>query len=227
MPPRHVVAGLTALPLLSGCIRQPLSTLDPAGPAAADIAQVWWVMFFGSILVWLLVVVLALYAGMHRRRTGKAPRNWLLIGGGLVLPISTTLALLIYGINAGQSMLPLPTKEPVYRVEVRGHQWWWEVIYLDAPGGPRYSANEIHIPAGRFVDVHVSTNDVIHSFWAPAWAARSTPFRDAPTSCACAPMRPALTTGSARNSVARSTPACAWSSTLMTRPAWTSGCVPW
>lgn len=167
MSARHALLALPATALLTGCLEQPLSALDPAGPAAASIAQVWWVMFFGSIGIWLLMVVLALYASLHRRRNGKAPLNWLLIGGGLVLPLGTTLALLVYGISSGQSMLPLPTKEPVYRVEVRGHQWWWEVIYLDAPGGPRYSANEIHIPAGRFVDVHVSTNDVIHSFWAP------------------------------------------------------------
>lgn len=169
MTGRQTRLGFAALITLlaAGCTRQPLSTLDPAGPAAASIAQVWWVMLVGGILVYLLVVVLAFYATVHRRRTGQAPVRWLLVGGGLVLPLGVTLALLVYGIQSGQSMLPLPTKEPIYRVEVRGHQWWWEVIYLDAPGGPRYSANELHIPAGRFVDVHVSTEDVIHSFWAP------------------------------------------------------------
>lgn len=165
--PLLVALSLVVAALTTGCLDKPLSTLDPAGPAAAAIAQVWWVMLIGGTAILVLMIVLTLYAAMHSRRTDKAPVRWLLVGGGLVLPLGVTLALLVYGINSGQSMLPLPTKEPVYRVEVRGHQWWWEVIYLDAPGGPRYSANELHIPANHLVDVHVTTEDVIHSFWAP------------------------------------------------------------
>ncbi len=159
--------GALGATLLTGCLEKPLSTLDPAGPAAADIAQVWWVMLIGFTLVWLLMVGLVLYAVMHRKRDGKAPRRTLLIGGGLVLPLVTVFALLVYGIGSGQGMLPLPTGEPVYRVDVRGHQWWWEVRYPDAAGGQRHSAGELHIPAGQPVDVHVTTADVIHSFWAP------------------------------------------------------------
>ncbi|GAA5234511.1 cytochrome c oxidase subunit II [Verticiella sediminum] len=163
---RAGVCALLALPL-AGCFEQPLSILDPAGPGAAPITQVWWVMFWGSLAIYLLVLGLATYALLHRRRNGQAPRRALLIGGGLALPIVVVFLLLAYGIRSGQAMLPLPTSQTVFRVDVRGHQWWWEVSYPDAPGGALYSANEIHIPAGVPVDVHVSTEDVIHGFWVP------------------------------------------------------------
>jgi cytochrome c oxidase subunit 2 len=56
---------------------------------------------------------------------------------------------------------PGPTK---LTVDVIGHQWFWEVRYH---GTAAVTANEIHIPADTAVDVRVTTDDVIHSFWVP------------------------------------------------------------
>lgn len=146
----------------------PLSTLDPAGPAGAAIARLWWVMLAAALLIFVATVALALYAACRNpaRRVRIAPRA-LIVGGGLVLPLTALAALLAYGIGAGQSLLPLSGTPGVYRVEVRAHQWWWEVRYPQASGGPLYSANEVHVPAGRPIDVHVSAEDVIHGFWVP------------------------------------------------------------
>lgn len=156
-------AGLAVL--LGGCTAGPLSILDPAGPAGADIAHISWVMIIGFGIVWAGVIILAAYAFMTRRREG-APVRALVIGGGLVFPSAVVLALLVYGIHSGKRMLPTPTGEHVFRVDVTGHQWWWEVSYPDAQEPVRL-ANEMHIPAGMPVDVHISSQDVIHSFWAP------------------------------------------------------------
>ena len=49
-------------------------------------------------------------------------------------------------------------------VQVTGHQWWWEVRY---PQAGVTAANEVHVPAGRSVDVSLASADVIHSFWVP------------------------------------------------------------
>jgi cytochrome c oxidase subunit 2 len=50
------------------------------------------------------------------------------------------------------------------RIDVTGHQWWWEVRY---PGTDAVTANELHIPTGTSIDLVVHTADVIHSFWVP------------------------------------------------------------
>jgi cytochrome c oxidase subunit 2 len=151
--------------LLGGCTAGPLSILDPAGPAGADIAHISRVMIVGFGIVWIGVLVLAAYALMARRR-GEAPVRALVIGGGLVFPSVVVLALLVYGIQSGKRMLPTPAQEDVFRVEVTGHQWWWEVSHPEARE-PARLVNEMHIPAGVPVDVHLSSQDVIHSFWAP------------------------------------------------------------
>jgi cytochrome c oxidase subunit 2 len=91
-------------------------------------------------------------------------RRWL-IGGGLILPIASITLLLIFGIPAGHRMLPLPPASgEALRIDVIGHQWWWEVRYPDTNIQLR---NELHIPVGVPIDIHLTTADVIHAFWVP------------------------------------------------------------
>jgi cytochrome c oxidase subunit 2 len=53
---------------------------------------------------------------------------------------------------------------PAVTVQLTGHQWWWEITY---PDHHVVTANEIHIPSGVPVQVSVTSEDVIHSFWVP------------------------------------------------------------
>ncbi len=50
------------------------------------------------------------------------------------------------------------------KVDVIGHQWWWEFRY---PELGLVTANELHLPLGRSVQLSITSADVIHSFWAP------------------------------------------------------------
>jgi cytochrome c oxidase subunit 2 len=54
-------------------------------------------------------------------------------------------------------------------VEVIGHQWWWEFRYPDLG---IVTANELHVPTGRTVNLEMTTADVIHSFWLPQFAGK-------------------------------------------------------
>jgi cytochrome c oxidase subunit 2 len=55
------------------------------------------------------------------------------------------------------------------QVEVVGHQWWWEFRYPDLG---IVTANELHVPTGRTVNLEMTTADVIHSFWLPQFAGK-------------------------------------------------------
>ena len=165
------MCALALLPLLGAC-RGPLSALDPAGPSAGAIATVWWWMFGVAALVWLGVCLAGWWAMRPRAQAGprqarRTALRWL-VGGGLLLPGVAITALLIFGSPAGLHQLPWPGARdaggPPIRVEAIGHQWWWEIHYPDT--GLRLR-NEMRIPAGRAVDVHTMSNDVIHSFWVP------------------------------------------------------------
>lgn len=166
--------GLVFTPaLLAGC-SGPLSTLDPAGPAAASAAWLWWAMFAFATVVLVVVVALWLYA--MRRDPGEVSdeaaqqvQNRWIIGGGFVLPLASITALLAFGIPAGHNMLPLASDEDVLRIDVTAHRWWWEVHY---PDDDIALNNELHIPMGVPVHVHVTSEDVIHSFWVPRLAGK-------------------------------------------------------
>lgn len=91
-------------------------------------------------------------------------RRWI-IGGGLILPLTAIVVLLAFGIPIGHNMLPWPVEEgELLRIDVTGHQWWWEVRYPDSGIELR---DELHIPAGVAIDLHLTSADVVHSFWVP------------------------------------------------------------
>jgi cytochrome c1 len=61
------------------------------------------------------------------------------------------------------------TSLPEVTFELTGHQWWWDVEYLDPVIARRFhAANEIHVPVGRVVHLRLVSADVIHSFWVPS-----------------------------------------------------------
>lgn len=166
----YLLARSTALAagmlLLAGC-SGPQSALDPAGRGAERIADLFWVMTAGSVVVWLAVIALAVYVtraspeAHSRRRT-----NLLIIGGGAVIPTVVLAGLLGYGLALMPDLLA-PAPEGSLRIVVSGEQWWWRVRYLRPDGEAVELANEIRLPVGEPVEFTLQSPDVIHSFWIP------------------------------------------------------------
>jgi cytochrome c oxidase subunit II len=149
----------------------PLSTLDPAGPAAASIATLWWVMLAGAAGLLVLVMTLVLL-GFTKPGIGTGVSlNAFLIAGGLALPGFILTALLVYALFVGERLLPLSGSLEPLRIQVTGQQWFWTFNYSHA-GASRRSIGIMHIPVGRRVDVEVTSTDVIHSFWIPRLAGK-------------------------------------------------------
>jgi heme/copper-type cytochrome/quinol oxidase subunit 2 len=69
--------------------------------------------------------------------------------------------LLVFSVRATRD---LHTPAEGIRIQVTGHQWWWDVYY---PDGDFRTANEIYVPIGQPVVLEVTSQDVIHSFWVP------------------------------------------------------------
>jgi cytochrome c oxidase subunit 2 len=151
--------------------------MAPAGPAAQRIASLGWFVLITfsvvTVVMWILVFWLA------ARRKGDlvshlpfdAPedRRWIVIGG-FTIPVLILATIFIVMLRT-MSAFPMGDGEmnPTgANVRVTGHQWWWEVEYLQ--GGVHEhvtAANEIHIPTGTPIDIELRAHDVIHSFWVP------------------------------------------------------------
>lgn len=170
--------------LLGGC-GSVQSTFDAHGPAAHQIAGLSWfmtVLFLGiTLIMWVLIG----YAFYRRRGTLEehAPihesggQMWIVVGGIAVpLIVLTVLFVLglqllrdfpIHGMHGANHAQMQRSMKPDIRII--GHQWWWEIEYLnDDPSLQFTTANELHIPAHRTVNIEVETRDVMHSFWIPA-----------------------------------------------------------
>ncbi|MBD0417031.1 cytochrome c oxidase subunit II [Tianweitania sp. Rool2] len=160
---RLAPAAITPLVLL-GCAA-PLSTLDPAGPSASSIAALWWVMFWGALALFALVIALLAVSLLRPSALASIkPGTWI-VGGGLVLPVPILVALLVAALLLGEQLLPKPGGAAPVRIDAHASQWQWRFSYPFIPDAA--STSILHLPAGEPVDVVVTAEDVIHSFWVP------------------------------------------------------------
>ncbi|HEX3554108.1 MAG TPA: cytochrome c oxidase subunit II [Thermoanaerobaculia bacterium] len=142
------------------------SALDPAGPQAARIGHLWWLMFWVCSAVFLLVMA-ALAVGLVREEAPERRRVSRVVTGAVIATAIILFVFLFASTGTGRALASLSSADPV-SVEVTGHQWWWEVQYLDPVLAQRVTtANEIHLPVGRPVRIRTVSHDVIHSFWVP------------------------------------------------------------
>lgn len=152
--------------VLAGC-SGPLSTLQPAGPISAEIARLWWVMLAGSFVITGLVVMLVLIAMGRARRT--TARVWVQ-GMGLWFSVVILTLILGAGLWVGERILPRDDEATI--VQAHAYQWGWRFTHTDAQGNSVESDDLLHISAGLPVDVLITSEDVIHSFWVPQLAGK-------------------------------------------------------
>jgi cytochrome c oxidase subunit 2 len=172
-----------ALPLvlaLSGCTvggkKFPLDTLDPKGPEARTIDHLVNPVFLIAGLVFLFVQGGVLFlAARYRKRHDEDDSLPPQVHGNTKLELGWTIipALLLAGVG-GASVLTIldldSHPKDAMHVTVVGQQWWWEYRYdVDGDGTDDIiTANDLVIPAGKPIDLTITSRDVIHSFWIPA-----------------------------------------------------------
>jgi cytochrome c oxidase subunit 2 len=124
------------------------------------------VTVFFTVLIFLAVLIFALK--YRRRRPDEAPPRP--IHGSMALeitwsaiPFAIMLVMFFWGTKLYfQNYTPPPDTLDIY---ITGKQWMWKVQY---PGGQR-EINELHVPVGRKVKLTLASEDVIHSFFVPAF----------------------------------------------------------
>jgi cytochrome c oxidase subunit 2 len=155
---------------LGGCLDSRATTLAPRsgfGQLSHDLFLqiLWWDT--GIFLVVAAVLAVAIWR-FRERDPAAIPRQ---APGDVRLEIAWTvapaliLAVIAFPTIRGIFASQAPPPAGALRVEVIGHQWWWEFRY---PELGIATATDLHLPAGRPVGLEISSTDVIHSFWVPA-----------------------------------------------------------
>ena len=99
---------------------------------------------------------------IRRRRpsTGPFPSK----SPGAVIPFLVMLVMFAWGTKLYFQNYTPPVHDTL-DIYVTGKQWMWKVQY---PTGQR-EINELHVPIGRAVKLILASEDVIHSFYIPAF----------------------------------------------------------
>jgi cytochrome c oxidase subunit II len=120
--------------------------LSPAGPLSSEIAQLFWV-FVGVAAVVYLVVTGFLVTALRRRNEANARAAVRVVSIAVALTSVILLGLGLSDFFAGRALAATP-HDPL-RVRVT-------------------AANELRIPTQRPVQLELTADDVIHSFWVPS-----------------------------------------------------------
>lgn len=195
---RALAACMGAL-LLSGCSQLNFwrmdghqSTIVVEGPVAREQLEIFYVTCWVSLVIFVLVAAVLAYATFKFRARTESDEHAEPPPQGHGNPLvelgligASVLALVIIAVPTLRGIwmtydVPEAERANAYEVNAVGYQWWFkfeypgELVPVDASGAkaPLVTGNELVIPAGRPIRIHLRTVDVIHSFWAPKLAGK-------------------------------------------------------
>src|SRR5579872_5177170 len=121
-------------------------------------------MFFSTLIFALIFVFAIKYRRRsEHERTTEITRALPLEITWTVVPFLLMMVMFVWGANIFFEMSRPP--DDALNVYVVGKQWMWKTQHLE---GQR-EINELHVPLGRPVRLTMTSEDVIHSFYMPAF----------------------------------------------------------
>ncbi len=152
----------------------PMDTFKPAGPNARTIDNLITPVFWVAGVVFVAVEGLVLFFVIRYRHRDNSPEpvqihgNSRLEVGWTLVPAAILVAVAIPTIATIFDLAREPAN--AINVTVTARQWWWEYNYTDLGV---VTANELHMPVDRPLEITLIGDDVIHSFWVPSLAGKT------------------------------------------------------
>jgi cytochrome c oxidase subunit 2 len=124
-------------------------------------------VLLSAVTTLAIFIVIAIFGMKYRRRHGREAQQ---IEGSLVLEIAWSVIPMgiFFVIFAAGALIYFDMRTPPQdsaEVYVVAKQWMWKLQHME---GQR-EINELHIPTGRNVKLIMTSQDVIHSFFVPAF----------------------------------------------------------
>ena len=142
---------------------------DQASTFAKDVDALYYFILSVSAFFALTVAVAVIYFGIryHKKHEGETGAR---IEGSLPLEllwsvIPTVIAMVMFGWGASVYYHIRRPPDDAMHIYAVGKQWMWKFQHLE---GQR-EINELHIPAGRPIKITISSEDVLHSLYFPAF----------------------------------------------------------
>jgi cytochrome c oxidase subunit 2 len=132
-----------------------------------DLLFIYLLLLSGAIAT--AVCVLIIFFSIKYRRGAGADRtnpphgNLLIEWTWIGIPLGLALLTFLWGAGVYIQQVRIPSGAT--EIQVVGKQWMW---YTQHPAGQR-EINELHVPVGRPIKLTMASQDVIHSFYIPAF----------------------------------------------------------
>jgi cytochrome c oxidase subunit II len=142
---------------------------DPASDFARAVDLLFWslIIVTGGVLAAIAIVIVFLLVKYRRSavvdRSGSSASNVKLEIAWSVVPFAVFVGMFGWGASLYFRKNQLP-KEAI-EIHVLGKQWMWKLQHLQ---GQR-EINQLHVPVGKTVRLMMTSQDVIHSFFLPAF----------------------------------------------------------
>jgi cytochrome c oxidase subunit 2 len=198
---RFAAAFLAGLSLLftTGCawvnkvftLSGPQSTMVTEGPVARAQWDLFMVTVYVTAFIFVVVGAVLAYAQVKFRAKDAAAEksepppqghgNPLIEIGLIAASVVLLVFIAVPTVRDIWYTHDVPEAEKANAIDITatGYQWWFkfeyptELVKLPAGGeAPLVTGNELVVPAGRPIRVHLRTIDVIHSFWIPKLAGK-------------------------------------------------------
>lgn len=133
-----------------------------------------------SVPVLMLVVVVLGYTALRFRATDELEDGPPIHGHtgfqAIWLGASFLLVIVLFGFGAVGLVEIRGAQAADFEVQVRAEQWAWHFEYANG-----VKATELHIPVDQRVHLSIKSDDVIHSFWVPAFGVKQDAVPGRPT----------------------------------------------
>ena len=142
---------------------------DQASTLAPKIDELFLFLVAVSVFFSLLISILIIVFAVKYRRRSEEERPPLILGNlGLemlwtLIPLSLTMVMFVWG--AKLFFITFYPPSDALEINVVAKQWMWKVQHAEG----RSEIDELHIPTGRPIKLIMTSQDVIHDFFVPAF----------------------------------------------------------
>ena len=139
-----------------------------ASTDAAMVDEIFHFIFLISVIFFILILgLMAVFVFKYRRREGEGPQPSASHSTSLemvwtIIPTILVAVMFIWGFWGYMGMRQAP--DDSYEIQVLAKKWAWSFMY---PNG--HIEPDLHVPVDRPIRLVMSSDDVIHSLYIPAF----------------------------------------------------------
>ncbi len=125
-----------------------------------------YILAFSALLFFINIFLMIFFLVRYRRSkhpvAQELKNSWLLEAAWVIVPTFFVITMFIYGLTSFSFLRKAPPDSIVIKVNAR--QWSWLFIYGNGKKSP-----DLVIPAGKDIKLVLTSADVIHGFYVPAF----------------------------------------------------------